>query len=262
MNEIASKIVEIITRQFKSVVNNLSIKRNVEIYEERTFEFLNASQKLNKNTIYVVVHFDNATLMMGGAIYPIIINVLSSSEALQDDINILFTYSTTYNFIPPSDTDLFIQQTYTGANVENAFEQVGGEYRSLITMNATFSVGEDILGVRTVEIENEKVLFTSINGGVEYTQNAINTGNSNGLVRSVNKFGVNSFSFSLIALNHNYCKFFYDLIFGKVVINTHKKIKFIFNDGTEYEDDFVVINVEFKQSIGGIPNFVVSFGKA
>ena len=94
MNDIASKIVEIITRQFKSVVNNLSIKRNVEIYEERTFEFLNASQKLNKNTIYVVVHFDNATLMMGGTIYPIIINVLSSSEALQDDMNILFTYLT------------------------------------------------------------------------------------------------------------------------------------------------------------------------
>ena len=37
MNEIVSKIVEIITRQFKSVVNNLSIQRNVEIYEERTF---------------------------------------------------------------------------------------------------------------------------------------------------------------------------------------------------------------------------------
>ena len=32
MNDIASKIVDIITRQFKSVVNNLSIKRNVEIY--------------------------------------------------------------------------------------------------------------------------------------------------------------------------------------------------------------------------------------
>ena len=82
MNDIASKIVEIITRQFKSVVNNLSIKRNVEIYEERTFEFLNASQKLNKNTIYVVVHFDNALLMMSVTIDPIIINVLSSSEAL------------------------------------------------------------------------------------------------------------------------------------------------------------------------------------
>ena len=70
-------------------------------------------------------------------------------------------------------------------------------------MNATFSVGEDILGVRSVEIDNEKVLFTSINGGVEYTQNAVNTGNSNGLVRSVNKFGVNGFSFSLIALKRN-----------------------------------------------------------
>ena len=262
MNDIASKIVDIITRQFKSVVNNLSIKRNVEIYEERTFEFLNASQKLNKNTIYVVVHFDNATLMMGGTIYPLIINVLSSSEALQDDINILFTYSTTYNFIPPSDTDLFIQQTYTGANVENAFEQVGGEYRSLITMNATFSVGEDILGIRTVEIDDEKVSYSNISFGVEYTQNAINTGDSNGLVRSVNKFGVNGFSFSLIALKRNYCRFLYDLIFGKVGINTQKKIKFIFNDGTEYEDEYRVINIDFKQSIGGIPNFVVSFGKA
>ena len=262
MNDIASKIVEIITRQFKSVVNNLSIKRNVEIYEERTFEFLNASQKLNKNTIYVVVHFDNATLMMGGTIYPIIINVLSSSEALQDDMNILFTYSSTFNFIPPTDTDLFIQQTYTGANVENAFEQVGGEYRSLITMNATFSVGEDILGVRTIEIDNEKVSYSNISGGVEYTQNAINTGNSNGLVRSVNKFGVNAFSLSLIALKRNYDRFFFDLLFGKVGINTQKKIKFIFNDGTEYEDKYRVINVEFKQSIGGIPNFVVSFGKA
>lgn len=262
MNDIATTITNVVKAQFKRVVNNLNLNRIVEVYEERTFELLNTKNKLNANVIYVVIHFDNSTLMMGGTIIPLVIECMSSSEALQDDLNILFTYATKFNFYPPEVDNLYMQQTYTGPNIESAFENVNGEYRALITMNATFSVGSDILGIKNIEFDNETFLYTSMANGVEYSSNSANIGDSNGLVRSKNKYGVNAFSFNFVALDTNYCRLFFKLMYGLEDMNKVHTLKFTLSDNTIYEEQVIVLKVDYKQNIGGIPSFIVDFGKA
>lgn len=248
-------ILNLLNKQFNYIVNNFYENRKVIVLEERSFNLLNS---VDVNTLYVVLHFNAGTLMLGGEIIPITLECFSSQDSLVEDLDILYKYGLTYNYNVPDLDNLFLQQVYTTPEISNNFNQDNGVFKALFTMNGTLVLGESINGVQEFKINGEAVKFSSIKFGIDNTPNSANLGDNSSRVKSIMKFGQFSLTINCISLNQDYINKFDEIMLGKEKINTTFEITFK-KFGKEYTYNLKLLSCDMSQSQGGIPTYTCSF---
>ncbi len=248
-------LMKLFKKQFTRVVNAFGVDKKVEVLEERSFNLLGS---VDVDTIYVVIHFQNGTLMLGGTILPIQIEVFSSVDDFDFDYNMLFTYALNFNYNVPSIENVFIQQVYTTPEVSSAFNQDNGEYKALFTMNGTIVYGEQINGISNIKINNTNVLYTSVKVGIDSTPNSANLGANNSRVNSIMKFATASFVVNCVSLQSEIIELIDKIMLGSESINTIFTIE-ITKNGTVYTKSMKLLGSDYQQAQGGIPTYVLSF---
>lgn len=248
-------LLNLLNKQFNYIVNNYYENRKVIVLEERSFNLLNS---VDTNTLYVVLHFNNGTIMLGGEIIPITFECFSSQDSLVEDLDILYKYGLYYNYNIPDLDNVFLQQVYTTPEISSNFNKDNGVFKALFTMQGTFVLGESINGVTDFKINDEEVKFSSIKFGIDNTPNSANLGDNSSRVKSMFKFGQFSLSINCISLNQEYIKLFDDIMLGKEKINKTFKITFKkYNESYTY--DLKLLSCELSQSQGGVPTYTCSF---
>lgn len=248
-------LMKLFKKQFTRVVNAFKLDKKVEVLEERSFNLLGS---VDTDTIYVVIHFQNGTLMLGGTILPIEIEVFSSLDDFDFDYNMLFTYALNFNYNVPNIENVFIQQVYTTPEVSSAFNQDNGTYKALFTMNGTIVYGENINGISNIKIDDTSVLYTSVKVGLENTPNSANLGTNNSRVNSIMKFATFSLVLNCISLQSDIIKKIDTIMLGTESINSTFDIE-ITKNGTTYTKTMKLLNCDFSQAQGGIPTYTLSF---
>lgn len=258
---IHKEVLELTKAQFEQCRVQLNINKQVQVYEERTFEGL--EDDYDKNTIYVLLHFELGTIMLGGTIQPIMLEVLSEENSHDIAYNLLLTYTQLFNYnIPTVESGAFVQQVYTTPTIQENFEQVAEGFRSLITSNGTIVYGSNISGiteitVQTSDMDNpEKVLFTSVVPVLQIAPNTANLGDNNSRARTLNRFGTFAITFNMVSQNTTFVGLCDGVLFGTTSINTPITVS-ITKNGTPYTKTLRFSDVSLEQQQGGIPTYTV-----
>lgn len=255
-----SEIEEITRKQFAQCQTLLGLDFNVQVYSERTF--IGLEDGLDDNSIYVILHFEQGTIMLGGTIQPIVIEMVSEPNSKDIAQKLLETYGLTFNYnIPQVESGAFVQQVYTTPIVEDNYTEDGHWFRTTLVSNGTIVYGENISGISEIEVsfdevENEKVLFTSVNPTLQISPNSANLGNNYSRTTTTNRFGTFTISFNMVSQQTKFVELCDQILFGTKNINTTIGFAFVKNN-VRYTKNLKFINVELAQEQGGIPTYTV-----
>lgn len=260
-----NEIVELTKAQFEQCRVQLGIDKNVAVFNERTFEGL--ENDLEDNTIYILVHFELGTIMLGGTIQPIVLEVISEPNSFDIAYNLLLTYGLTFNYnVPTVESGAFVQQVYTTPTIDDNFNEVGEHFRSTLSSNGTIVYGDNLSGISSISVqtsgmeEPEKVLFTSINPILQIAPNSANLGNNNSRTTTKNKFGSFSISFNMVSQQTEFVALCDGVLFGSTSINTDITLTIV-KYGTTYTKVVHFSEVSLVQEQGGIPTYNVGLAE-
>lgn len=260
--DLNKEIISVIRGQMLALVNNDSIysQYNIQVFDEQSFSAFKSS--INPKNIYVIVHFGSGTIYAGSIALPCFFEVISEENSLVVSKNLLIEYGLTYNFKRPSSqlvsSGVFIDQAYTTPQTQSNYNEVSGGYRSLIMLNATYIVGENINAISSLTIDNENIDFISVDTSNTATPNTVDTGVNNGRTTSMNKFA--SFVLVLTLTSKSDSAFINKLDqiqYGTLSLNTTFSVVFTKN-GINYTKTLRVLSPDFKQTKGAIPTYTVS----
>lgn len=262
---IYDEIVELTKAQFEQCRVQLNLDKNVVVYNERTFEGLD--NDLEENTIYVIVHFELGTIMLGGTIQPIMLEVISEENSIEIAYNLLLTYGQTFNYnIPTVESGSFVQQVYTTPTIQENFAEVGKGYRAILNTNGTIIYGDDISGVSAISVSGgtiataERILFTSVDTELQISPNSANLGNNNSRTKTLNKFATFSMTFNMVSQDTNFTTLCDNVMLGSTSINTELTFTIVKN-GTTFTKVMHFIDLSYNQTQGGIPTYTVGLSE-
>ena len=248
------EVYNIVSSEIIATCNNLEFTKKVYIYRERTFVGL---KQIDPNAIYIVVHFNRGTLMVGGIILPITIEILSEINGFEQAHNLLLDFATNYNFKVPT-SNSYIQQVYTTPEIADNFNEQTGDIRSLMYTNGTIVYGEELSAFTSVKIDGKDVLFTNVRTGLDITPNTADLGNNNNRTTTVNKFGVFTLTLNVISEQTELVSKVDGFIFGTTNLNEVFNVTFTKN-GIEYTKSLKLTSANISQELGGIPSYALSF---
>lgn len=257
------EIFELIQKQFAQLKTQLNITNEVEVYNERTFAGL---EEEKPDKIYIIVHFENGTIMLGGTIQPIVVEVISASNRLDPAYKLAETFGLNFNYkIPTIESGAFLQQVYTTPIIDENFNQESNGYRALITFNGTIVYGDNLSGISSIEVSfgevvDEKVLFTSVSPQLQLAPNTANLGNNNSRTTTINKFGSFTITFNMVSQQTQFVALCDRILFGDETINTIVSMK-ITKNGIPFTKNLHFVNLMIDQEQGGIPTYTIGMGE-
>lgn len=255
-SEMFDEVYNIVSSEIVATCNNLTFTKKVYIYKERSFEGL---KTLDLNGIYIVIHFNRGTLMVGGTILPITIEVISEANGFEEAHNLLLSFATNFNYkIPQSNT--YIQQVYTTPEMSERTREVQGNIRSLMYVNGTIVYGDELNAISSLKIDNENVLFTNARVGIDITPNTADLGNNNNRTTSVNKFGVFTCALNLVSESKAISTKIDGFIFSDTNLNTTFSVEFK-KGNTTYTKTLKLTSATLSQELGGIPSYAISMAE-
>lgn len=254
ISEMYDEVYEIISTEITSTANAIGFDKNLYVYKERTFSLLN---KIDQNGVYIVVHFEKGTLMIGGTILPVYIEVLGEEGSFDKSYDLLLQFVTNFNYKVPS-SNSYIQQVYTTPDMPEKFGEVQGSYRSLMSINGTFVYGETLSAVSSINIDGINVLYTNLRIGMDLTPNTADLGNNNNRTKTLNKFGVFTATFNFVSIDSALINKIDQIVFSTEDINSDFTVIFTKN-GVSYTKVLKLTNASLSQELGGVPNYAVSF---
>jgi len=260
--DLNKEIMNVVKGQMLALVNNDTTysQYNIKVFDEQTYSAF--KDKIKANDIYVIVHFSAGTIYAGSIALPCFFEVISEENSLVVSKNLLIEYGLTYNFKRPiiglASTGVFIDQAYTTPQTQSNYNEISGGYRSLIMLNATYIVGENINAITSLTIDNENIDFIAVDTSNTASPNTVDTGENNGRTTSMNKFS--SFVVALTLTSKSDSAFISkvdQIQYGTLSLNTTFNVIFTKN-GIIYTKTLKILSPDFKQTKGAIPTYTIS----
>lgn len=224
-------------------------------------------QKIDKNTIYMVINFSPAEVTFGESVLPFTIEAMSEENKEDVCMTLLLNYTYKYNLNRVSDNN--IQQVYETPIVSSNFNAVASGFRSLVVVSGVFILSKnanyytfhyEYTDSKTGKKIKEEVPFitSSFNGTISLDSQVFY--NRNNFTQSVGKFGTLSFSIVTYILSNiqlvNDCL---EILTKKGKINKDFNVSIEFKSGIKVNDVFKLASIDSSQELGQIPMISLSF---
>lgn len=129
---------------------------NIEVYNEQEYT---KKEFIKENTISVVLKYLASSLIVQARTQPIQMLIMSEENSLSVANSIINKFCEDYNNYVYIEDTTYIKNIYSTPVVLNNFERVGTGYRSVLYVNATLIILENV-----IDIKDFKVRFMRNNG--------------------------------------------------------------------------------------------------
>lgn len=261
---INTEIINVIKGQMLALVNNDATYQNynVKVYDEQTFDPLKA--KIKAKDIYVGIRMGAGTIYAGSITVPAFFEIISEEDSLIVAKNLMIEYGLTYNLVTPltglTSANVFLQQAYTTPQTQSNFNELNGGYRSLIVLNATFVIGENINSINDLQIDGESINFISCDTTNTATPNTVDTGINFSRTESAIKFSTFAMTLTMVSKSNSAFIAKVDILaYGTASYNKTIFVVRFNKNGVIYTKNLHLLTPDFKQTKGMIPTYTISF---
>jgi len=251
--------VDFIRFQFKQIVANDSTYDDVKLYISSEQQFEQYKDR-EHNAIYLVIKFYPATVNFGQSVLPFSVTGLTERNKVELARQLLLTYAETYNLVKNNDTI----QIYQAPTIESNFNEVYDGFRSVISMNGTLVIGNDILNIKVSYQKSasvwEQIDYITINpifSNTLDTQPYSSVGNH---TTSVGKFGTFTLSLSTYLSNTTFITNLLKVstYAAGYTPNTTFTIKLEYGSGISATKTLRLVTLSTSQDLGNLPYIAVT----
>lgn len=260
-------ILELIGKEMKSILNsdNAFNGYSFVITNETQYE-KDEELKKQKKMIFIVIKYYPAVLNFGQILMPIQLDVISEANKIDIAKRLLYAFAETYNL--EFNDDYTIKQYFQSPSILSNFNEIGTNYRSLMTMRGTLQISENSNLIKSIslvngnEITNLGFITSNISFDVQLeTQSLYNQDN---ITKSWARVGTLVLNFSIYLTNDEFCnKILYIISKNKTNapdgISTPFNLKILFKNGIEISQTFKFANATLQQNMGELPVINLTF---
>ena len=235
---------------------------NIVIEDEQSW---NKEVNRSPNTVYIVVRFSDASTNFGVAIVNVTMEVMSLQNEIERTQALLNQYVTEYNRKQDGDTIQFYLTPVVNLNFNEVYEG----FRSLLTVEGTFIIGNNTIRLDTLtyyygDNQSETIEIIAYNDSSENSLNPQPYPEMKGRVKSYGSF--QTFAFSIVTYPDGTKQLMQDIMKWKFdTTESHQNDTFEFS-GTFVHSDismpkwkFKCKQADFNQKLGDIPVITLGF---
>ena len=216
--------------------------------------------------IFIVIKYYPAVLNFGQILMPIQLDVISEANKIDIAKRLLYAFAETYNL--EFNDDYTIKQYFQSPSILSNFNEIGTNYRSLMTMRGTLQISENSNLIKSIslvngnEITNLGFITSNINFDVQLeTQSLYNQDN---ITKSWARVGTLVLNFSIYLTNDSFCNKILSIMAKDNVnapdgIATLFNLRLLFKNGIEIKQNFRLANATIQQNMGELPVINLTF---
>ena len=216
--------------------------------------------------IFIVIKYYPAVLNFGQILMPIQLDVISEANKIDIAKRLLYAFAETYNL--EFNDDYTIKQYFQSPSILSNFNEIGTNYRSLMTMRGTLQISENSNLIKSIslvngnEITNLGFITSNISFDVQLeTQSLYNQDN---ITKSWARVGTLVLNFSIYLTNDSFCNKILSIIAKDNVnapdgISTPFNLKILFKNSIEISQTFRFVNATIQQNMGELPVINLTF---
>ena len=214
-------------------------------------QFVSREQKLNPNSIFVIISFGDATIDEGQSVVAVTLSVYGEQSTFDVAREILNRYATTYNQARSGK----ITQFWNTPSVDTPTAFIGTGYRTLFGMvGAVVYSGDDgnpIDRITYVDGNTEERV-----GFLKFTDSYTNSlvpqpkSNSSGRTKSVSRFSTYTMSLILYSSDSDFMKKIYKIKYGELSGDTTFRFIITHLNGMEYRTEMRIVSLNGEQAVG------------
>lgn len=266
-----AKILNLIGVELQSILSS-----NVATFEKYSFEICNEQMfykkdlKNTKNTIFIVVKYYPATLNFGQILMPIQLDVVSEANKLEIAKRLMCAFAETYNL--EFNDDYTIKQYYQSPSVLSNFNEIGFNYRSLLTMRGTLQISENSNLIRSISLVGGTDLnptytdlgFITSNVSFDVQLETQSLYGEDNVTKSWARVGTLVLNFSIYLTNDEFCNTILYIISKNTTgapngISTPFKLRVLFKNNIVILQEFKLANATLQQNMGELPVINLTF---
>lgn len=241
--------------------NTLGIEQNIVVDDEAIFT-KQSNDDLVPDTIYIVVKNLQADITSSGRTQPLQIIVLSEENSMDNAITLMSEFAKAYNWVMTSSDTTYVKQQYSTPIVMNNFQEIGVGFRSVLYLNATLFILENIYEIQNLTIDDEEVEF--IQSAFSYN---LATDTQQLSMENISTSTKNSSSVSLVLSvvfnSSTYMTKVLQILNGTLTGNDNFEIEFSFdaNSTIQVSMNMKLMSAEITSQINDFPTIRLSFIK-
>lgn len=249
-------LVEKITGQLLACRNSDPAYSGIELKVENERQFA-IEKEMKPNTIYVVLHYGEASVNFGQVILPIDFKIVSERNKIELSQALFALFVSTYN-MKRSGT---MAQFYTTPTVEEAFVEIKNGWRASLSFAGAFLIGSSESDyVLELDYEGEAIDFLTFAESYKNDLRPQPTPNGGGYARSVSGFATHAFTISTYMTTSAFCKKLNAQRYSDDTENTTYKFTLKLNSGTAFTDrEYKCLSIDVSQKIGDSTIITVAF---
>lgn len=261
-----NEIKNIVATQLMALIdNNQDLYAGYSFIIENEQQFEKDKKKNTSKTIYVVLHYLEATINYGQTILPFTINILGEQNSTEVAQKLFLDYALTYNL--KQNDDLTIQQFYSSPTIMNNFEEVYSGFRSLMYLSASFRIVENSLNLKSIKYKKDDgtyyeipKLSAIINGNIQVDSQAFFSSKS--LALSKPKIKALTLSITSYLYNEEFYNKILKLMLGieEDNLNNEFTLNIEYTNGIILNDvKFVYVDATTQNKIGELDSISITF---
>lgn len=249
-------IVEKITGQLLACRNSDPIYEPLQLKVENERQFA-VEKEMTANTIYVVLHYGEASVNFGQVILPIDFKVISERNKIELVQSLLSLYVSTYN-LKRSGT---MAQFYTTPVVDEALIEVKSGWRASISIAGAFLVGSSASDfVEELDYEGEAIDFLTYAESYKNDLRPQPTPDGGGYAKSVSGFATHAFTITTYMTTSAFCTKLNAQRYQDNKEDTQYKFTLKLHSGTAYTNRvYRCLSIDVSQKIGDSTILTLAF---
>lgn len=156
---------------------------NIEVYNEQDYA---KNRSIKAKTMTVIIKFLSSTLIFSAKTQPIQMLIIAEENSISVANTIATKFCDTFNFAIIPDGTTYVKHMYSSPAVLSNFNLIGIGLRTVLYVNTTLFILEDVMDINNLKIDNNNIEFLSATIG--YTMDGDTQPFGGGFAETVKNF--------------------------------------------------------------------------
>lgn len=228
---------------------------NIEVYNEQDYA---KNRSIKAKTITIVVKFLASSLIFSAKTQPIQMLIITEENGIGVANSIMTKFAENYNFATIPDGTTYVKHMYSTPVVLSNFNLIGIGLRTVLYINTTLFILENVMDINDLYIDEQKIDFLSATIG--YTMQGDTQPFDGGFAITEKNFATFVLTINIACVETDFSKKCVKIMSGKSEELGNEDFKVAFSVGQlPFDFNMKIIGATLTTAINNVPSLQLSF---